>query len=138
MPKPGIPDSTCKFFPDSGFYKHKLPGLGRSGLKGDAESNHRVGMTGLDPYSMVTLIYRLSGARNFLLQSSAKLTTGIPRANQKPTQDCYKTLSHGLAWALMRGTSGANKQPPCDSKLCGPVPNHKLREEVVRGVDLLD
>ena len=33
MPKPGIPDSTCKFFPDSGFYKHKLPGLGRSGLK---------------------------------------------------------------------------------------------------------
>ena len=33
MPKPGIPDSTCKFFPDSGFYKHKLPGLGLSGLK---------------------------------------------------------------------------------------------------------
>ena len=33
----------------------------------------------------------------------------------------------------MRVTSGANKQPPCDSKLCGPVPNHKLREEVVRG-----
>ena len=33
----------------------------------------------------------------------------------------------------MRVTSGANKQPPCDSNLCGPVPNHKLREEVVRG-----
>ena len=33
----------------------------------------------------------------------------------------------------MRVTSGANKQPPCDSKFCGPVPNHKLREEVVRG-----
>ena len=33
----------------------------------------------------------------------------------------------------MRVTSGANKQPPCDSKLCGPVPNHKLCEEVVRG-----
>ena len=33
----------------------------------------------------------------------------------------------------MRVTSGANKQPPRDSKLCGPVPNHKLREEVVRG-----
>ena len=32
----------------------------------------------------------------------------------------------------MRVTSGANKQPPCDSNLCGPVPNHKLREEVVR------
>ena len=98
MPKPGIPDSTCKFFPDSGFYKHKLPGLGRSGLKGDAERNHRVGMTGLDPYSMVTLIYRLSGARNFLLQSSAKLTTGIPRANQKPTQDCLSRLQDSLSW----------------------------------------
>ena len=64
----------------------------------DAESNHRVGMTGLDPYSMVTLIYRLSRARNFLLQSSAKLTTGIPRANQKPTQDCLSRLQDSLSW----------------------------------------
>ena len=64
----------------------------------NAESNHRVGMTGLDPYSMVTLIYRLSRARNFLLQSSAKLTTGIPRANQKPTQDCLSRLQDSLSW----------------------------------------
>ena len=64
----------------------------------DAESNHRVGMTGLDPYSMVTLIYRLSRARNFLLQSSAKLTTGIPRVNQKPTQDCLSRLQDSLSW----------------------------------------
>ena len=68
-----FPDSKAR---DSGFHKQKFPGLGRSGLKaptrdagcgmrdagcgmGDTESNnHRVGMTGLDPYSMATLISR--------------------------------------------------------------------------------
>ena len=37
-------------------------------------------------------------ARNFLLQSKAKLTTGIPRANQRPTQDCLSRPQDSLSW----------------------------------------
>ena len=37
-------------------------------------------------------------ARNFLLQSSAKVITGIPRANQKPTQDCLSRPQDSLSW----------------------------------------
>ena len=97
-----IPDSLSCFADsktrDSGFHKQTFPGLGLSGLKAptrDAGCRKRQPSgrdDGIGPLFNGHIDFQiwaelglgLGLARNFLLQSSAKLTTGIPRANQKP------------------------------------------------------